>query len=419
MYNHNNKEIDFSAITEIGKNVDKDDEANEGEGRMGSCYKTLEATGLSKQPEILLYENNGIFQVTNPPCVVVIADQTMIIGWRGSTTAMDWDRDFGFYISSSFRWQNVAKVVKVQGAYISMIDEFMATNEELILQTIKEKNITEIILTGHSLAGGVAQVGHLWIEGSMNSDYRPTTTSYPGWEELYGKVIVRTIAFEAPMTTVYLKSPTNDLLNQKGIEFIQKCGANMCTTCYQMDVVPHCYGEMNWAFDLINNIMEADEQNPDNGLLEKGFLHLVDHHLNKFIDTDTGILTNGFMAPYTKAGKMFQHIGTIIYYENHNAKPKVYIDDITTVVNNIHVNNELHFVDFYSTRNDNDDDDGNDNDTGSTRTLLPEFRTMKYVKSGDTADDAANIAYRNHMYMVKGPGLSLTWQSWFKFNQYL
>mmetsp|Transcript_18641 Transcript_18641/g.20500 ORF Transcript_18641/g.20500 Transcript_18641/m.20500 type:complete len:507 (-) Transcript_18641:303-1823(-) len=417
-YNTENKKTDFSAITEIGtsnKMVGTENQATTGgtnNDEMGSCqkYSTLEDTGLKKEPEILLYENNGVFEPTNPPYVVVVADQTLIIGWRGSANAMDWDRDFGFYISSSFRWQNVAKVVKVQGAYISMIEQFMVLHEDLILTTIKERNITEIILTGHSLAGGVAQVGHLWIEGSMNANYRPSTSSYPQWEELYGKVTVRTIAFEAPMTTVYLPStsPTDTVMNAKGIEFIQSCGANMCTTCYQMDIIPHCYGDMKFTLDMIQHMIDVDDEDHDGqGLLKKEFSHFLDRRLNQMLVEYTTGKKKSVISPYLKCANMFQHIGQIIHYETNNAPPKVYIDDITTVVNEIHVNNGLQLVEFFSTRTGN----------GSIDTLLPKFSTMKYIPSGDSPTEVANIEYRNHEYIITGPGLSLSWQAWFAEHQ--
>jgi len=117
---------------------------------------SLADVGLTEEtsPKVILYSNNGIFEVTNPPFSIVVCDKTMIIGWRGSYTIMDWVRDFGFFISSSFRWFHVGKVVKVQGAYLSMIDNFMVDNESFILDTIKKDGITDLIFTGHSLAGG-------------------------------------------------------------------------------------------------------------------------------------------------------------------------------------------------------------------------------------------------------------------------
>ena len=130
-------------------------------------YK-LDSVGLTKVPEVILYDNNGIFECTNPSFVVVVAGTKMILGWRGSQTVMDWDRNLGFHASSSFRWKNVAKTVKVHGSYLSLVEDCLIEHEDFILKEIKTRGITELIFTGHSLGGGVAQVAHLWFEGSMN-----------------------------------------------------------------------------------------------------------------------------------------------------------------------------------------------------------------------------------------------------------
>ena len=44
--------------------------------------------------------------------------------------------------------------MKVQGGYMALVENLMTDNEDLILKTVHERNIKEIIWTGHSLAGG-------------------------------------------------------------------------------------------------------------------------------------------------------------------------------------------------------------------------------------------------------------------------
>ena len=141
----------------------------------------LDRVGLKQAPEVILYDINGISEACNPPFAVVVAGTTMILGWRGSVTAMYWDRDFGFFTSSSFRWKNVAKMVKVQGPYMALVENCMIEHEDFILNEIKSRGITELILTGHSLGGGVAQVAHLWFEGSMTQS---GTDNNDPWKEL-------------------------------------------------------------------------------------------------------------------------------------------------------------------------------------------------------------------------------------------
>eukprot|EP00985_Skeletonema_marinoi_P021960 scaffold13732_cov86-Skeletonema_marinoi.AAC.4 len=175
----------------------------------------LAGVGLNEPPKVLLYDDHGIFEATNPPFSVKVAGKKMILAWRGSHTAMDWVRDFGFYVASSFRWKNVADVVSVQGAYLACVESCMAKHQDFILKKIKEHDVTEILLTGHSLAGGVAQVAHLWFTGTMDPSIDPQPNP---WKDLKNEVglTVRTMSFEGPMTTVFTRID-DDQLNQKGI----------------------------------------------------------------------------------------------------------------------------------------------------------------------------------------------------------
>ena len=113
----------------------------------------LGAVNLKEPPKVLLYDDNQVFESTNPPFVVVLAGKKMILAWRGSSTPMDWIRDFGFFIASSFRWQKVAKVVNVQGAYLALVESNLSKHGDKILEYIREHGVTELLLTGHSLGG--------------------------------------------------------------------------------------------------------------------------------------------------------------------------------------------------------------------------------------------------------------------------
>tara|TARA_B110001450_G_scaffold216700_1_gene210369 strand:- start:277 stop:474 length:198 start_codon:yes stop_codon:yes gene_type:complete len=45
---------------------------------------------------------------------------------------------------------------------MALVENLMTDNEDLILKTVHERNIKEIIWTGHSLAGG--KMHSLWIQ---------------------------------------------------------------------------------------------------------------------------------------------------------------------------------------------------------------------------------------------------------------
>ena len=79
----------------------------------------------------------------------------------------------------------------------------------------------------------------LWLLGTMDAEFDPTPNK---WKELAKEgLTVKCMSFEGLSTTAFTKSEDAEL-NQKGIDFINKCGANMCTTAFQDDDVPMLIG---------------------------------------------------------------------------------------------------------------------------------------------------------------------------------
>jgi hypothetical protein len=247
---------------------------------------------------------------------------------------------------------------------------------------------------------GVAQVGHLWCEGSMNQQDSTTSSSSP-WKELNGKLTIRTVAFEAPMTTVYIKSDDDEDLNARGIAFIQKCGSTMSTTCYKTDAVPRMYGHPDFALDIIESVITEFEKNPDIPFLLKPEWDIAIYAMNKLINKEK-VPGESIIAPYLKVARSFQHIGNIIYYDNVDSDPQVYVDDIPDNGLTLAV--------------------GQVSASASTPTPL-QFRTLVYTppteKDKDNAADSIEDAYYNHMFIVCGPGLSLSMSSFDKEHLYL
>ena len=73
----------------------------------------------------------------------------------------------------------------------------MATNGEKILKAIKESGVTQVVFTGHSLGGGVAQVAHLY--------------ALSNWKEAHPDVAFRTLTFSAPMTFFFSEDEFDEL----------------------------------------------------------------------------------------------------------------------------------------------------------------------------------------------------------------
>ena len=73
----------------------------------------------------------------------------------------------------------------------------MATNGEKILKAIKESGVKQVVFTGHSLGGGVAQVAHLY--------------ALSNWKEAHPDVAFRTLTFSAPMTFFFSEDEFDEL----------------------------------------------------------------------------------------------------------------------------------------------------------------------------------------------------------------
>ena len=73
----------------------------------------------------------------------------------------------------------------------------MAMNGERILKAIKESGVTQVVFTGHSLGGGVAQVAHLY--------------ALSNWKEAHPDVAFRTLTFSAPMTFFFSEDEFDEL----------------------------------------------------------------------------------------------------------------------------------------------------------------------------------------------------------------
>ena len=73
----------------------------------------------------------------------------------------------------------------------------MSMNGEKIRNAITESGVTQVVFTGHSLGGGVAQVAHLY--------------ALSHWKQDYPNVDFRTLTFSAPMTFFFSEDEFDEL----------------------------------------------------------------------------------------------------------------------------------------------------------------------------------------------------------------
>ena len=112
----------------------------------------------------------------------------------------------------------------------------------------------------------------------------------------------------------------------------------------------------------------------------------TDHHFLKnfqvFSHIDNRIGKEKESCLLNIAGQ-YQHIGKILYYADMDAKPEIYVDD----------------------RDGFDVDDG-------TGTNYPQFDSINPIPASDTISGYDDSFYFDHMAIVAGPGLTLSFQPW-------
>lgn len=260
---------------------------------------------------------------SNPPTfAAVITGSTLILCWRGSTTLRDVLASAVF--GSKVPWQN--KGLRVQGVYFDYIEGYFKNHAQDVINYIdgnysKEPNrtatdgtpITKIILTGHSLGGGLAQVAHLFMTVPDNYDLA---------EKVKG-VDLRTVAFSAPMTII------DNQDDEATTTFIKAIEPNMRNLFFNADIVPRIYGNLKFVSDCAEAFVKEQQlSEPVKQLVESESAKRIKESSKQF--ADALVLFNKWILEQSrdkiKEAESYRHIGKLIYYKDASSEPAVYVD---------------------------------------------------------------------------------------------
>ena len=75
------------------------------------------------------------------------------------------------------------------------MENTFSLHEDAIVDLIEKYEVERAFITGHSLAGGMANVAHLIVRGQLKKEHSP-------WAKLDGKVTWLACTFAAPQTIV-------------------------------------------------------------------------------------------------------------------------------------------------------------------------------------------------------------------------
>jgi Lipase (class 3) len=231
--------------------------------------------------EPVLFDNHGALQDVVPPFAVAIKDSTMILAWRGSASIMDWVSDAGYAPATSSRWNKASSSnVRAHSAYASFVESDLSVHETGLMDMIRARNIDTLLLTGHSLAGGMAHVAHLALEGQLQ-------TKGSLWHPLQTRLTVRSVAFAAPMTAL-INASADSPVDDKTRAFLAKIAAHSCNLMYGPDIVPHGAGDITYSIDVANALVpEALKVVPYNWVMRLfGVQRKVNDALGNFLNKD-------------------------------------------------------------------------------------------------------------------------------------
>ena len=264
--------------------------------------------------EVVLYKDNGKLQETTPGMAVAIKGSTMIIIWcgtRGTSHPMDIVMDGSFAPLASRAWQHTAPFVRAQGGILALVENYMSLYEKEIQEEIAKRGIENVVLTGHSLGGGIAQVAHLYLQGECEKQHSD-------WQAVASKssLKIHTVAFAAPMTTVNLKRDDG-----ASARFIDQVGQSMCCFVYEMDVVPRGYGCVHFVNEVLKSaIPELVSDIPVPGVLKWAFgaKSKIQDAMESMIEGNKELI--GVMV-------LYRHIGRVIFYQSCKDPPVQLVDE--------------------------------------------------------------------------------------------
>jgi hypothetical protein len=182
-----------------------------------------------------------------------------------------------------------------------LIESDLSTHEVWIVDQVQKRSIKTLLLTGHSLAGGLAQVAQLVIEGQLQT---------PGslWYPLQNALEVRSVAFAAPMT-IHLAGSQIKKIDTKTLNFLKRIASRSCNIVYGPDIVPHGSGDLEYVLKVVEKLIpEVVSSLPYSWALKMLGLE------SKISRTFTSMISKENVKGLAQVMMQYHHLGTVVYY---------------------------------------------------------------------------------------------------------
>jgi hypothetical protein len=266
--------------------------------------------------EAILFDDHGVLKTTTPPFSVAVISEmdTMVLVWRGSMTKVDWVLDMAVAPVASCRWNQVAKHLRGHAGYTALVESDLALHEEHLIAEIQKRGISQVILTGHSLAGAMAQIAQVAIQGQLLQEGS-------AWSCLSDKQLtVRSIQFGAPMTCLLLDD------DAASSDFWNKVSTTSCNLVFASDMLPRAPGNFRYVDTAIRKALVPFVKDAFKDVPIMSMLDLFPSAYQKLVDLYQDETKKKGIVDIVKVCLKYQHVGSIIWYENAKAVP-VKLDD--------------------------------------------------------------------------------------------
>ena len=263
----------------------------------------------------LLLDTHGVVKATTPPFGVfeIEKSNTMILVWRGSMTKMDWVVDLAVAPVVSTRWNQVAPSLRAHAGYTSLVESDLSLHEEWLVEQIEKRNISQVIYTGHSLAGAMAQIAQVAIQGQ-----RMQSGSSSPWGRVSDKQIAfRTIQFGAPMSCLLVDN------DKESLDFWKLVGKTSCNIVYGTDMMPRAPGNFDYVDKAVRQALVPFLRDT---IPIMSIIDLFPSAHQKLLDLYQDQTKKQDVLEIIQICGRFQHAGSIIYYASIGEAP-VKLDD--------------------------------------------------------------------------------------------
>jgi len=296
-------------------------------------FKTLTSDG-EHEAKIEVFDDHGQYNASIPAFAVGIINQTMIIAWRGTNakgsgtnTALDFISDFAIGPTMSHLLGSASAGIRMHNAMHSFASLELEVHGDTIISLIGENKITEIVFTGHSLGGGIAQCAHLILQAQM--DGLNDSSSAQKWTQL-GYITLRTIVFSAPQSILgkgLVLSKGKRVHNKESEDLLEKIGGTTMNFVYGSDIVPRGYSHLHYIGEVLDKV--AEESPETVGSIAPPLIRMFSSF--GFVRESLQDIIGGASKDVSGVFKDFRHHGKLVYYQDTTAmsggKPKVLTHD--------------------------------------------------------------------------------------------